>query len=142
MDFFLQPLNLGLLLIALVSGALLVRQVVNPGGKNVSPQVAIALVDKEGGVLVDVREAHEVAIEHIQGSLFMPLKELPSQLAKLEKYRKKPVVVVCAAGRRSATGCQILSKAGFEDVSQIDGGIQAWEKAGLPLKRGKAPAKA
>jgi len=51
-------------------------------------------------------------------------------------------VVVCAAGRRSAAGCRILSKAGFEDVSQIGGGIQAWEKAGLPLKRGKAPAKA
>jgi rhodanese-related sulfurtransferase len=142
MDFFLQPLNIGLLLIALVSGALLVRQTITPGGKNVSPQVAIALTDKEGGILVDVREAHEVAVEHIQGSLFIPLKELPSQLAKLEKYRKKPVVVVCAAGRRSAAGCQILSKAGFEDVSQIGGGIQAWEKAGLPLKRGKAPAKA
>ena len=61
MDFFLQPLNLGLLLIALVSGALLVRQTITPGGKSVSPQVAIALTDKEGGVLVDVREEHEVA---------------------------------------------------------------------------------
>ena len=142
MDFFLQPVNLGLLAIALISGALLVRQVVQPGGKGVSPQVAIALTDKEGGVMVDVREEHEVAVEHIQGSLFMPLKELPNQLAKLEKYRKKPIVVVCAAGQRSAAACRLLSKAGFENVSQIEGGIQAWEKAGLPLKRGKTPAKA
>ncbi|MGI9141881.1 MAG: rhodanese-like domain-containing protein, partial [Fluviibacter sp.] len=82
------------------------------------------------------------AVEHIQGSQFIPLKELPNQLTKLEKYRKKPVVVVCAAGQRSAAACRLLSKAGFEDVSQIEGGIQAWEKAGLPLKRGKAPAKA
>ncbi|WVH09403.1 MAG: hypothetical protein EoVTN8_794 [Fluviibacter phosphoraccumulans EoVTN8] len=141
MNFFLQPTNLGLLAIAVISGALLVRQVVQPGGKNVSPQAAIALTDKEGGVLIDVREEHEIAVGHIQGSQFIPLKELPNQLTKLEKYRKKPVVV-CAAGQRSAAACRLLSNAGFEDVCQIEGGIQAWEKAGLPLKRGKAPAKA
>jgi rhodanese-related sulfurtransferase len=142
MDFFLQPLNLTLLLIAIISGAMLVRQVVQPGGKNVSPQVAIALTDKEGGILIDVREAHELAIGHIQGSRFITLKDLPTQLAKLEKYRNKPIVVVCAAGHRSAAACRLLSKAGFENVCQIQGGIQAWEKAGLPLKRGNVPTKA
>lgn len=136
MDFFLQPLNLGLLLIMLISGAMLVRQVVQPGGKTVSPQAAIAIKDREGGVFVDVREEHEVAVSHIKGCLLMPLKTLPENLAKLEKYRKKPIVVICAAGQRSAAGCRILSKAGFEDVCQLEGGIQAWEKAGLPLVRG------
>ena len=142
MDFFLQPLNLGLLLIAVISGAMLVRQVIQPGGRSVSREGAVGLTDKDGGVLIDVCEEHEVAVAHIQGSLFIPLKDLPTQLAKLEKYRKKPVVVVCAAGQRSAAACRLLNKSGFEDVSQIDGGIQAWEKAGLPLKRGKAPASA
>lgn len=136
MDFFLQPLNLGLLLIMLVSGAMLVRQVIQPGGRVVTPQVAISLKDREGGVFVDVREEHEVAVGHIKGSLLMPLKTLSDNLAKLEKYRKKPVVVICAAGQRSASGCRVLSKAGFEDVCQLEGGIQAWEKAGLPLVRG------
>ena len=136
MDFFLQPLNLGLLLIMLVSGFLLVRQVAQPGGKAVTPQTAIAFKDREGGVFVDVREEHEVAVEHIKGSLLIPLKTLPDNLAKLEKYRKKPIVVICAAGQRSAAGCRALSKAGFENVCQLEGGIQAWEKAGLPLVRG------
>lgn len=136
MDFFLQPLNLGLLLIMLVSGALLVRQVAQPGGKAVSPQAAIAIKDREGGVFVDIREEHEVAIGHIQGSITIPLNTLQDNVAKLEKYRKKPVVVICAAGRRSAAACRLLSKAGFEDVCQLEGGIQGWEKAGLPLKRG------
>ena len=136
MDFFLQPLNLGLLLIMLISGAMLVRQVAQPGGKAVSPQAAIAIKDREGGVFVDVREEHEVAVGHIKGSLLMPLKTLAENLAKLEKYRKKPIVVICAAGQRSAAGCRILSKAGFEDVRQLEGGIQGWEKAGLPLVRG------
>lgn len=136
MDFFLQPLNLGLLLIMLISGAMLVRQVIQPGGRAVTPQVAIRLKDREGGVFVDVREEHEVAVGHIKGSLLMPLKTLSDNLAKLEKYRKKPVVVICAAGHRSASGCRVLSKAGFEDVCQLEGGIQAWEKAGMPLVRG------
>ena len=138
MDFFLQPLNLGLLLIMLISGALLVRQVAQPGGKSVSPQVAIAMKDREGGVLVDIREEHEVAVGHIKGSLQVPLKALSDNLSKLEKYRKKPVVVVCAAGQRSAAGCRLLTKAGFENVCQLEGGIQGWEKAGLPLVRGSA----
>ena len=136
MDFFLQPLNLGLLLIMLISGAMLVRQVAQPGGKAVSPQAAIAIKDREGGVFVDVREEHEVAVGHIKGSLLMPLKTLAENLAKLEKHRKKPIVVICAAGQRSAAGCRILSEAGFEDVCQLEGGIQGWEKAGLPLVRG------
>jgi rhodanese-related sulfurtransferase len=136
MDFFLQPLNLGLLLIMLISGAMLVREVAQPGGKAVSPQVAISLKDREGGVFVDVREEHEVAVGHIKGSLLMPLKTLAENLAKLEKYRNKPIVVICAAGQRSAAGCRLLSKAGFEDVCQLEGGIQGWEKAGLPLLRG------
>ena len=51
MDFFLQPLNLGLLAIMLVSGAMLVRQVAQPGAKAVSPQAAIAIKDRENGVL-------------------------------------------------------------------------------------------
>ncbi|MBU3657629.1 MAG: rhodanese-like domain-containing protein [Rhodocyclaceae bacterium] len=136
MDFFLQPLNLGLLVIMLISGAMLVRQVAQPGGKAVSPQAAIAIKDRENGVFVDVREEHEVAVGHIKGSLHLPLKTLADNLAKLEKYRKKPVVVICAAGQRSAAGTRVLLKAGFEDVCQLDGGIQAWEKAGLPLVRG------
>ena len=136
MDFFLQPLNLGLLLIMLVSGALLVRQVAQPGGKAVSPQAAIAIKDREGGVFVDVREEHEVAVGHIKGSILLPLKTLADNLGKLEKYRNKPVVVVCAAGQRSAAGCRTLNKAGFSDVCQLEGGIQGWEKAGLPLVRG------
>lgn len=136
MDFFLQPLNLALLLIMLISGAMLVREVAQPGGKAVSPQVAISLKDREGGVFVDVREEHEVAVGHIKGSLLMPLKTLAENLAKLEKYRNKPIVVICAAGQRSAVGCRLLSKAGFEDVCQLEGGIQGWEKAGLPLLRG------
>jgi rhodanese-related sulfurtransferase len=136
MDFFLQPLNLGLLLITLISGGMLVRQVVQPGGKSVSPQEAISLKDREGGIFLDVREEHEVAVDHIKGSTLIPLKQLSDSLAKLEKYRSKPVVVVCAAGQRSAQGCRILTKAGFTEVCQLAGGIQAWEKAGLPLVRG------
>lgn len=135
MDFFLQPLNLGLLLITLISGGMLVRQVVQPGGKSVSPQEAISLKDREGGIFIDVREEHEVAVDHIKGAPDS-LKSLSDNLAKLEKYRNKPVVVVCAAGQRSAQGCRILSKAGFTEVCQLAGGIQAWEKAGLPLVRG------
>ena len=47
---------------------------------------------------------------HIQGSITIPLNALPSSLAKLEKYRKKPVVVICAAGRRSAAARPRLSR--------------------------------
>ena len=57
------------------------------------------------------------------------------RLAELEKYKGKPIIAVCRSGNRSGSACGMLKKAGFENLHNLAGGMQAWEQAGLPRER-------
>ncbi|MEV8040544.1 rhodanese-like domain-containing protein [Arthrobacter sp. NPDC080082] len=79
--------------------------------------------------IVDVREADEVAAGMIAGARHIPLGELRSRLAELDKSR--PVVAVCRSGRRSAAAADQLAAAGFT-ASTMTGGMLDWSANGLP----------
>lgn len=83
--------------------------------------------------LIDVRDAGEFAAGRIAGAMLLPLAELTARACNLD--RNRPVVLICQSGRRSAQGQQTLHELGFENVAQLDGGIAAWQQAGLPLQR-------
>ena len=83
--------------------------------------------------LVDVRERAEFAGGRVAGAKSLPLGELEQRLAELD--RVKPIYVMCRTGRRSAEAQQKLQKRGFTDVTNVAGGFEAWEKAGLPTER-------
>jgi rhodanese-related sulfurtransferase len=89
----------------------------------------------QGVRIVDVREPREYCgeIGHIAGSLLVPLAEL--EAAAQRWSRSAPVVLVCRSGSRSAIGCGVLEKLGFESVTNLAGGMLAWSKAGLPVDR-------
>lgn len=90
------------------------------------------LLTEPGTVLVDCREPDEHARERIAGSKLVPLSRLDAQqIAALGAAR---VVLHCRGGRRSldaATRCAALPARGIEIIS-MQGGIDAWKKAGLP----------
>jgi len=88
-------------------------------------------------LVVDVRAPGERGQKFIAGSLSVPLNHLEENVAKLPKDR--PLMVHCAGGYRSSIGASILQKCGFEQVSELAGGIAAWEAAKLPLKTVNAP---
>ncbi|MDO8313127.1 MAG: rhodanese-like domain-containing protein [Sideroxyarcus sp.] len=92
-----------------------------------------AAMQKEGALLLDVREQDEYAAVHAPGSTLIPLGELSSRLAEIQKYKNKPIAVVCRSGRRSAQGVELLRKAGFTQAVNVEGGMSAWESAGLPV---------
>ncbi|MBS1721698.1 MAG: molybdopterin-synthase adenylyltransferase MoeB [Armatimonadetes bacterium] len=75
-------------------------------------------------VLVDVREPHEYEINHIEGSLLVPLRELPARIGELDAEAE--TVVYCLVGARSADACELLRSAGFKRVRNLKGGIRAW----------------
>lgn len=82
--------------------------------------------------LIDVRTPAEHGEIHIEGSELMPLDRLdPKQV-------HGPVVLVCRSGKRAEQARQKLAAAGCRDLAVLDGGVTAWEEAGLPVKRGKA----
>lgn len=88
-------------------------------------------------LLVDVREPGEYTGElgHLSGSLLIPLRELVNRLEEIQEHKSGPVVTVCRAGMRSATAAAILSRSGFADVSNLAGGLLAWNDAELPVER-------
>ena len=88
------------------------------------------------GVIVDVSEAGDFKKAHIPKSLNMTLKTMQSGLGKLEKQKKKTVVVVCQAGNKAAPAARFLIKNGFENVYLLSGGMMAWQKENLPVEKG------
>ena len=83
--------------------------------------------------LLDVRERMEFAGGRVSGASSLPLGELESRHAELD--RMKPIYVMCRTGRRSAEAQQRLRALGFTNIVNVVGGIEAWKKEDLPLER-------
>jgi DMSO/TMAO reductase YedYZ molybdopterin-dependent catalytic subunit/glyoxylase-like metal-dependent hydrolase (beta-lactamase superfamily II) len=84
--------------------------------------------------LVDVRGPHEAAEGAIPGARQIPLPALTDSLADLDPTA--PVVVYCASGYRSMVAASVLRASGFDDVSDVAGGFDGWQRAGLPVSCG------
>jgi hydroxyacylglutathione hydrolase len=82
-------------------------------------------------VILDVRAAPERAQRYIGGSLHLPLNHLAERLSEIPEDRA--VIVHCAGGYRSSIAASLLQYHGITDVSELAGGIAAWETAGLPV---------
>jgi rhodanese-related sulfurtransferase len=103
--------------------------------EHVSPKFAAELLASPAPPLaVDVRNAPEREKATIEGSVGVPLNRLLEGAAKLPKDR--PLLLYCAGGYRSSIAASLLQRNGFDRVSEIAGGIAAWEASGLPLARG------
>lgn len=76
--------------------------------------------------IVDVREDWEWSISRIQGAMSIPLRQIPDRVADIPTDR--PVIVVCQHGMRSAQASAWLQTKGFENVSNLEGGIDAWSR--------------
>jgi len=85
-------------------------------------------------VIVDVRAAPERAQKRIEGSVHIPLSHFADRLAEIPADR--PVLLHCAGGYRSSIAASLLQCHGFTQVSELAGGITAWETAGLPVRSG------
>jgi rhodanese-related sulfurtransferase len=121
---------------AAVLAALIWNLAADPGGKHaVDPMAATALINHDDAVVLDVRSMAEFKDGHIVNAVNIPLNGLGSNLKQLEKHRGKPIVAVCRSGSRSGAARKLLSKQGFEQVSNLRGGMLAWESANLPVKR-------
>lgn len=92
----------------------------NPQIRLLSPMQA---ADHTEAILLDVREADEVAEGRIAGSTHIPLGQLPDRLTELD--RSRPVITVCRSGGRSAQAAQFLATQGY-DVADLDGGMTRW----------------
>jgi rhodanese-related sulfurtransferase len=128
-----HPILVGIFAVLLV---LFVRNETQRGGKGVSPQELVNLVNKEGAIVLDVRDSKEFAAGHIVDAVNVPHTALESRLAELEKYKEKPVTIVCKMGQHAGTAGAMLRKAGFASVSRLSGGMTEWRNQNLPVVKG------
>jgi len=92
-------------------------------------------MNKQGALLLDVREPEEYSAIHAKNATLIPLGQLGSRLQEIATYKDKPIVVICRSGRRSAQAVSLLKEAGYTQVSNVKGGTTAWEKDGLEVVR-------
>ncbi len=123
--------------------AILLLLAFDPGGRTVGgaakidPSQLPQLQNRKSAIVVDIRNQDEFENGHIEQALNLPLDSIETNLKKLNKYRGKPLILVCQSGTRTAKAVGILKKNAFEDLYVLDGGLTSWSKENLPLSRGK-----
>jgi Rhodanese-related sulfurtransferase len=99
-------------------------------------KVAPSEVSRENTLLLDVRTPAEFEECHIEGSVLHPLSDLnPEEVKKLAAGRKS-CLVICRSGQRARQAAEKLRAGGLPNLQVLEGGVLAWEAAGLPLQRG------
>ena len=135
MNFFADYNNLALIAVAVVSGGLLAWPTISrgAGGKRVNTTIATQMINKRNAVVVDIREAAEFAKGHLPQAKSAPLSDLAARSAGLAKDKSVPIIVVCQTGQSSGKAHAALKEAGYSEVYSLDGGLAAWQQAGLPV---------
>lgn len=129
-----------LILVAFVSGALLVWPMVNKaagGGTAVGTSEAVRLINREKGVLIDVGEPGEYGQAHASGARNVPFGQLEDS-KDLPTNKALPVIVLCPTGSRAGRAAGLLRKAGYDKAVSVSGGNAAWREAQLPMEKSAA----
>jgi len=103
------------------------------GVPNLSATEAVLLLNRDKPLVLDVRDATEFAAGHIQGAKNIPVAELANRLKEIEKFKDKPVLVHCQKGMRAKSACNILKAQQFSKLSNLQGGLDTWIEAKLPV---------
>jgi len=101
--------------------------------KSVSSQMLTNMVNRENGVVIDIRPQVEFSKGHIYGAINIPMSQVKDSIKKLEKYQNKPIIMVCANGITVSGACSILKKSGIEQVHKLSGGMTSWVGDNLPI---------
>ena len=107
------------------------------GIRRLGPAEVTALINHGNALLVDVRGASDFEKGHIAGSKNVQMTQFDPENKQLAPAKSLPVVMVCKVGQTASLAAKRLRKAGFTDVAVLEGGIQAWQAADLPLVKGK-----
>ena len=105
----------------------------NKGGKKIEPNELTRLVNKENAILIDLRKKEDYENGHIMTALNYPHQEFDNQIHELDKFKERPIILVCDMGRNSANIGEKLKKAEFEKIFRLNGGMMTWTQENLPV---------
>ena len=125
-----HPFLVGAFLVLLV---LFIRNEMNRGGRSVSPQQLVDMVNRNNALVLDVRDKKEFEAGHIVDAVNIPYASLESRLKELDRHKDRPIVVACRMGQHAGAAGTVLRKHGFEQVAKLTGGIGEWRNQNLPV---------
>ena len=102
--------------------------------KQLTPQLAVAMINNENAVVIDLRDKETFKTGHIIDSVNATAEDFDQP--KMNKYKKKPVILACARGLQSPAVAAKIRTQGYQ-VFILAGGIAGWTSADLPLVKGK-----
>ena len=143
LDFFFE--NILLISIAFVSGGLLIWPLLtkNIGVKRLGTAEATTMLNRKNGILIDLREDDDLSGGIIPQAERIPSSILLKQRGEFDKYRKKfqdkknqnkPIILMGNKASPVSVIGKLLKDNGFEEVFCLDGGIESWIEAGLPVR--------
>lgn len=104
-------------------------------GKPVGTQQLTDLVNRQDGVVLDIRPQADFNKGHVVGAINAPLSKLDSMSKELERFKERPVIVICAQGMTAVNACKQLKKQGFSQLYRLNNGMQAWLADNLPISK-------
>lgn len=131
LEFFIRHwLLAGLWLILFVA---LIAYLRMKAGKTVGIHEATRLINREDGIVLDIREKKVFDKGHIVNAINIPLAKLDERITELDKNKSRPLIVVCQMGQQAGDAVRKLEARGFAQVYRMTGGIGEWQAQGLPL---------
>jgi len=103
----------------------------------VSPSAAVQLINHSDALVIDIREQAVFEQGHIINAVNMAGPTLDIDSPRLQKYRDKPLIVVCQTGHTALAQATRLREKGWGQVSVLSGGMAAWIEGNLPVQKGK-----
>lgn len=136
MDFFqflLSQNNIFIIAIAIAAGVMLaLPSLKGARGGGLSTSEAIHMINRQQAVWIDIRPAEQFQAGHIAQARSIPGADLDKSVSV---PKNKPLIIVSQTGRESAKAVAKMKAAGFADLHQLDGGMDAWAKASLPVTK-------
>ncbi|KTD08609.1 rhodanese-like domain-containing protein [Legionella jamestowniensis] len=103
--------------------------------KELSPQAAVDFINHKEAVIIDLRDVETFRKGHIVDAIRASQDDFDEQ--RMDKYKERPIILVCARGLQSTQLATKLREKGFSEPLVLSGGIAAWQAAELPLVKGK-----
>jgi rhodanese-related sulfurtransferase len=116
--------------------ALFIRNETQRGGRSVSVQELVSMVNRENALVLDVRDKKEFEAGHIVDAVNIPHGSLETRLDELKKDQSRPIIVACRMGQHAGAAGTLLRKNGFENVTRLTGGMTEWRNQSLPVVKG------
>jgi len=131
--FFTEYINLVLIAVVLISGALLLWPTFRRGRGGVSAAEAVQLINRRNAAVIDLRPSAEYAQGHVPAAKNFAFADLQAKVGQIAKNKGNPVLLICQTGQQSQKASRMLTEAGYAEVHVLEGGLDAWQKAGMPV---------